>query len=130
MKHIYETFPFVNELVTGTLTGRQLQEALDRSASLEPEDNPGAFLQVSGLRYVIQGGRAVEVTVGGRPLDPDARYRAVMPDFLAAGGDGYAMLDAMEGKVLTGRLISDMVVEAFRTRGAIVPVTDGRIARR
>ncbi len=130
MKHIYETFPFVNELVTGTLTGRQLQEALDRSASLDPEDNPGAFLQVSGLRYVIQNGRAVEVTVGGRPLDPDARYRAVMPDFLAAGGDGYAMLDAMAGKVLTGRLISDMVVEAFRTRGAIAPTTDGRIVRR
>jgi hypothetical protein len=40
------------------------------------------------------------------------------------------MLDAMEGKVLTGRLISDMVVEAFRTRGAIVPTTDGRIVRR
>ena len=50
-----------------------------------------------------------------------------MPDFLAAGGDGYAMLAAMEGQVPTGRLISDMLVEAFRTRGAISPVVDGRI---
>lgn len=129
MKHVYQTFPFVNELVTGTLTGAKLQEALDRSASLDPADNPGGFLQVSGLRYAIRGGRALDVTVGGAPLDPQARYRAVMPDFLAAGGDGYSMLAGMDGQVMTGRLISDMLVEAFRTRGEIAPLTDGRIVR-
>jgi 5'-nucleotidase/UDP-sugar diphosphatase len=129
MKHVYQTFPFANELVTGTLTGAQLQEALDRSASLDPADNPGGFLQVSGIRFVIRDGRAVDVTVGGVPLDPRARYRAVMPDFLASGGDAYWMLAAMEGKVQTGRIISDMLVEAFRTRGEIAPVIDGRIAR-
>ena len=130
MKHVYETFPFANELVTGTLTGAQLQAALDRSASLDPADNPGGFLQVSGIRFAIRDGRAVDVTVGGVPLDPQGRYRAVMPDFLASGGDAYWMLAAMEGKVQTGRIVSDMVVEAFRTRGEIAPVTDGRIARR
>jgi 5'-nucleotidase / UDP-sugar diphosphatase len=130
MKQVYEAFPFANELVTGTLTGAQLQEALDRSASLDPADNPGGFLQVSGLRYVIHDGRAVDVTVGGVPLDPQAKYRVVMPDFLSAGGDGYSMLAAMEGQVMTGRIVSDMVMEAFRTRGDIAPVTDGRIVRR
>lgn len=129
LKHVYETFPFANELVTGTLTGAQLQAALDHSASLDPADNPGGFLQASGVRFAIRDGRAEAVTVGGAPLDRQARYRVVMPDFLAAGGDGYAMLAAMDETVMTGRLISDMLVEAFRTRGAIVPVTDGRIAR-
>ena len=129
MKHVYQTFPFANELVTGALTGAQLQEALDRSASLDPADNPGGFLQVSGLRYAIRDGRAVEVTIGGAPLDPQAKYRAVMPDFLAAGGDGYSMLAGMDGQAMTGRLISDMLVEAFRSGGEIAPVTDGRIAR-
>jgi 2',3'-cyclic-nucleotide 2'-phosphodiesterase (5'-nucleotidase family) len=89
----------------------------------------GGFLQVSGIRFVIRDGRASDVTVAGTPLDPQARYRAVMPDFLAAGGDGYSMLAGMEGQVMTGRLISDMLVEAFRTRGNIAPVTDGRIGR-
>jgi 2',3'-cyclic-nucleotide 2'-phosphodiesterase (5'-nucleotidase family) len=129
MKHVYETFPFANELVTGTLTGAQLQAALDRSAALDPADNPGGFLQVSGIRFAIRDGRAVDVTVGGAPLDPQATYRAVMPDFLAAGGDGYSMLAGMDAQVMTGRLISDMLVEAFRTRGAIAPLTDGRITR-
>jgi 2',3'-cyclic-nucleotide 2'-phosphodiesterase (5'-nucleotidase family) len=85
---------------------------------------------VSGIRFAIRGGRAVDVTVGGAPLDPQATYRAVMPDCLAAGGDGYSMLAGMEGQVITGRLISDMLVEAFRTRGEIDPVFDGRILRR
>jgi 2',3'-cyclic-nucleotide 2'-phosphodiesterase (5'-nucleotidase family) len=130
LKHVYEAIPFANELVTGTLTGAQLQAALERSASLDPLDNPGGFLQVSGLRYAIRDGRLEDVTVGGTPLRRDARYRAVMPDFLAAGGDSYATLAAMQDKVLTGRIISDMLVEAFRTRGTVTPYTDGRISRR
>jgi hypothetical protein len=39
------------------------------------------------------------------------------------------MLAGMDAQVMTGRLISDMLVEAFRTRGAIAAATDGRIAR-
>jgi 2',3'-cyclic-nucleotide 2'-phosphodiesterase (5'-nucleotidase family) len=129
LKHVYEAIPFANELVSGTLTGAQLRAALERSAALDPLDNPGGFLQVSGLRYAIRDGRLDQVTVGGAPLRPDARYRAVMPDFLAAGGDGYVTLAQMQDKVATGRIISDMLVDAFRARGTITPVTDGRIAR-
>jgi 2',3'-cyclic-nucleotide 2'-phosphodiesterase (5'-nucleotidase family) len=129
VKDVYQAFPFGNELVTGTLTGAQLQAAVDRSARLDPEDNPGGFLQVSGLRYAIADGAARSVTVGGRPLDPAARYRVVVPDFLAEGGDGHAELKALEGKVATGRLISDMVMEAFRDRGEVSAPLDGRITR-
>jgi 2',3'-cyclic-nucleotide 2'-phosphodiesterase (5'-nucleotidase family) len=129
VKDVYQAFPFGNELVTGTLTGTQILAALARSTALDPTDSPGGFLQVSGLRYTIRNGRAEGVTIGGRPVEPDARYRVVMPDFLAAGGDGYAVLKELAEKVLTGRLISDMVMEAFRSQGEIAPVTDGRIAR-
>lgn len=129
VKDVYQAFPFGNELVTGTLSGAQIQAALDRSAALDPEDNPGGFLQVSGLRFAIANGVARSVSVGGRPLDPAARYRVVVPDFLAEGGDGHAELKAMEGKVATGRLISDMVMEALRDRGEVSASVDGRITR-
>lgn len=129
LKDVYQAFPFRNELVTGTLTGVQLQAALDRSASLDPQDNPGGFLQVSGLRYRIVAGKAQAVTVGGQPLDAAARYNVVMPDFLAEGGDGYAMLQDMDGKVATGRLISDVLIDAFRAKGTVTAMTDGRISR-
>ena len=130
IKDVYQAFPFGNELVTGTLTGAQLLTALNRSASLDPEDNPGGFLQVSGIRYVIADRQAQAVTVGGRPLDPAARYRVVIPDFLAEGGDGYATLKDLDDKVVTGRLISDMVMDAFRNGQEVAPTTDGRIVRR
>jgi len=130
LKQVYQAFPFRNELVVGDLSGSQILAALERSASLDPEDNPGGFLQVSGLRYVIDGRALAEVTLGGAPIDPQGRYRVVMPDFLAEGGDGYTMLKPMERRVDTGRLISDMLIEAFRAGGPAAAQVDGRIRRR
>jgi 2',3'-cyclic-nucleotide 2'-phosphodiesterase (5'-nucleotidase family) len=129
VKQIYEAFPFGNELVLGRLTGAQLIEALQHSAALNPEDNPGGFLQVSGLRYSIANGALESATLAGKPIDPVRRYLVAMPDFLAEGGDGYVMLKDMQDKVMTGNVISDMVVEAFRTRGPISANLDGRIRR-
>lgn len=130
LKDVHQAFPFRNTLVVGDLTGAQIQAALDHSAALDPADNPGGFLQVSGLRLTIADGRAVEVSVGGQPLDPGRGYRVVMPDFLAEGGDGFSMLKDLGGRLDTGRLISDMIIEAFRTGGPIATHTDGRIQRR
>jgi len=129
LKQIYEAFPFRDELVVGHLTGAQLIEALQRSASLRPEDNPGGFLQVSGLRYSIANGSLESATLAGNPIDPTRRYLVVVPDFLAEGGDGYAMLEDMQDKVMTGQLVSDMVIEAFRTGDPLTATVDGRIRR-
>lgn len=130
LKSIYQAFPFRNELVVGEVTGAQLLAALERSAALDPLNNPGAFLQVSGVRYSIADGRLASTTIDDAPIDPEARYQVVTSDFLAEGGDGYSALKAMSNPVMTGRLISDMVVEAFRTESPIDPQRDGRILRR
>jgi len=130
MKQIYEAFPFGDELVVGRLTGAQLIEALQRSASLIPEDNPGGFLQVSGLRYSIANGTLESATLADKPIDPTRRYLVVVPDFLAEGGDGYAMVKDMQQKLMTGQLVSDMVIEAFRTGGPVEATADGRIRRK
>jgi 2',3'-cyclic-nucleotide 2'-phosphodiesterase (5'-nucleotidase family) len=130
LKSIYQAFPFRNELVLGELTGARLLATLERSAALDPSENPGGFLQVSGVRYIIADGRLANATIGDVPIDPARRYRIVTSDFLAAGGDGYAMLAEMTEPVMTGRLISDMVIEGFRTESPVSVATDGRILRR
>ncbi len=130
LKHIFQTFPFRNELVVGTLTGAQIIEALQRSAAFDPAENPGGFLQVSGLRYSIANGALESASLIASPINPAERYRVVMPDFLAEGGDGYAMFKDMDKKVMTGRLISDMVIEAFRTGQPVPTKLDGRIVRK
>jgi 2',3'-cyclic-nucleotide 2'-phosphodiesterase (5'-nucleotidase family) len=118
MKQIYEALPFRDELVVGWLTGAQLIEALQRSASLNPEDNPGGFLQVSGLRYSIANRTLDSATLADKPIVPARRYRVTVPGFLAKGGDGYVMLKEMQDKVMTGQLVSDMVIEGFRKGGS------------
>ena len=129
LKEIYQAFPFRNELVTGILSGAELQAALDHSAGLDPADHPGGFLQVSGVRLRIQGGKALDVTLNGQPLDLAADYSLVVPDFLAAGGDGYGMLAGLRHPVNSGQLISDMLVAAFRRQGELDATLDGRIER-
>jgi hypothetical protein len=121
VRDVHQALPFGGELVTGRLTGAQVLAALHRSASLERADDPGGFLRVSGLRHAIRAGRAEAVHIAGRPLDPEARYWVGLPDFLPEGGDGYGMPKALEGRVATGRLVSVMVVEAFRSRSVIDP---------
>jgi 2',3'-cyclic-nucleotide 2'-phosphodiesterase (5'-nucleotidase family) len=129
MKQVHEAFPFRDELVVGRLTGAQLLEALQRSASFNPEDNSGGFLQVSGIRYSIAARELQSATLADHPIEPNRRYRVVVPEFLAEGGDGYSMLKDMHDKVMTGQLVSDMIIEAFRTGGPITATLDGRIRR-
>ncbi len=92
-KDIYAALPFDNYLVAIRITGRQLWDALEHGVS-GLEDKAGRFPQVSGLGFSYSpgapaGSRVKEVTVNGRPLDPEKVYLVATNDFLAAGGDGY-----------------------------------------
>ena len=129
LKQIYQAFPFRNELVTGQITGAQLIAALQRSAAFDPNENPGGFLQVSGVRYAIADNRLAAASLPTGPIDPARVYSVVMSDFLAAGGDGYTLLTGMTDQVMTGRLISDLLIDAFRQGKTIAPRLDGRIRR-
>jgi len=129
LKQIYQAFPFRNELVVGRLSGKQILDVLGRSASMDLEDSPGGFLQVSGVRYEIAGRDLRSASIAGRPIDPARLYSVVVSDFLAAGGDGYAVFTAMVEPVMTGRLISDLLIQAIRKQGVIAPRLDGRIRR-
>lgn len=130
IRDIHEAFPFGNELVTATLSGATLQKVLERSAALDPQDDPGGFLQVSGIRLVIEDGKVHSVQVGDDPLDLNANYRLMTSDFLAAGGDGYAELKDLPNAQATGTLMLDMVTDAFRQQETVSAGIDGRILRR
>ena len=71
--------PFGNQLATVDLTGPQLLAVLEFDAALPRP--AGGFLQVSGLNLVIDGDKISEVTVGGKPLQPDKTYRVATNDF-------------------------------------------------
>jgi 2',3'-cyclic-nucleotide 2'-phosphodiesterase (5'-nucleotidase family) len=129
---VLKILPFANKVVKLEVTGETLRAALENGLS-QHEKIAGRFPQVSGLRYVFDptkpaGSRLVSATVGGKPLDPAARYTVATFEFLMGGGDGYTMLQ--QAKVLvnpmSGPMDSDLVLDRLKI-GPIAPTTDGRI---
>jgi 5'-nucleotidase len=85
---VYEVLPFDNQIATLDLTGDQLRHLLLAAFG----GRKGVF-QFSGLEVKLgrcpSPDRLKSFSLpGGKAVDPLARYRVVMPDFLARGGDG------------------------------------------
>ena len=95
---VFASQPFRNQLVTLTLTGTQIKDMLEQQW-LDPK-RP-RILQVSrGFNYTWDGARpygervlADRMSLNGRPIDPAASYRVTVNNFLAVGGDGFAVLE-------------------------------------
>jgi 5'-nucleotidase len=133
--------PFRNPLVLLAVTGAQLRAVLEHGIGQRVErGQSGAMPQVSGLRLVYdprrpRGQRIVELSVGGQPLRDDVTYRLATSNYLAGGGDGYAMLKGLpvlrpaEGSPIE----TDVVLEAMQRdgrNGPITPTADSRVVAR
>ena len=95
---VRELLPFSNTVTLLEVTGLALRAALEHSVDELPRPT-GHYLQTAGLQMAVDatrppGRRVGEVRIGGRLLDPAARYRVAVPDYLARGKDGYPMLAA------------------------------------
>jgi 5'-nucleotidase len=85
---VYEVLPFDNAIATLQLTGDELKRVLAAAYG----GRKGVF-QVSGLEVKLSKcpvpDRLKEITLAnGKPIEGAKKYRIVMPDFLARGGDG------------------------------------------
>jgi len=102
---LYEVQPFGNMLMRLTATGTALKAYLER---IVRGAQPNAHVSGVMVRYDPSrpvGDRIVELSVGGKPVDPSHTYTVTMSDFMATGGDGLA-LAAPKGPVETG--VSDI----------------------
>ena len=82
-RNIFEVMPFDNALVIIQVKGILLQSYLDFLAA----DGGGGG--VAGLSYQIQDKKAVNVLVGGLPLDSNKVYVMSNSDYAVDGGGGY-----------------------------------------
>lgn len=136
---IFAVSPFDNYPALVLMTAAQIRDIL----RLTSGGNRG-ILQVSGIHYTIDAAkdagkpagerdRIVDVTLpDGSPLDPAKLYAVVMPDFVAAGGDGTAELmstiPADRIQILYARPVRDAVIEVLKKWDRpLVPTTEGRI---
>lgn len=132
-KDVVTQLPFANLVVLLEVSGAELRAALENGVS-QVEEDAGRFAQVSGLSFTFDpakpdGSRVDTVLVGGKPLDPNARYRLATNDYMARGGDGYASLATARRLVAaTGaRLLATVVMDYMAALPAIAPQAEGRI---
>ncbi|MBI5109921.1 MAG: bifunctional metallophosphatase/5'-nucleotidase [Rhodocyclales bacterium] len=134
-RDVLALLPFQNPLLLLSITGAQLRDALEHGLDRRiVNGQSGALPHVSGLRIVYdptrtRGQRIIELTANGQPLPDDARYRLATSNYLAGGGDGYAMLKglpvlrAAEGSPLE----TEVLLQAMERAGTIAPQLDGRL---
>ncbi|OIO61207.1 MAG: hypothetical protein AUJ55_00955 [Proteobacteria bacterium CG1_02_64_396] len=116
--------PFDNTIATVTVDGDTLIAALDHGLSLAGGKIRGAFPQVAGMQVTYcattpcpaalhPGGVVTRLTVAGAAVDLAQSYRIAVNDYLAGGGDGYAMLKQATGYRRDSNI---PVLEAFIVR--------------
>lgn len=146
-RHLYETLPFDNRLVTLSLTGAQIEGLI--SACLDGESAPleisGAtiefnphnpkgqrLLSIRVLEFkpkIRPGQREPSRVVGSSPLDPQRTYRVATHDFLANGGDGHLGFEKATKREDHKLSLREVVERYLSTREGYVPSTQQRWVR-
>lgn len=125
---IITVLPFGNYIVTTTVTGAQLKEALELGVSDYPETK-GAFPHVANITFTINtanaaGNRVEDLMVNGVTVTDTDTFVIATNDFMYAGGDGYKMLT--NGIVNEFAALDEAVIEYLAMLDAI-PQVIGKI---
>jgi 5'-nucleotidase len=130
---LFASQPFRNQLVTITLTGKQIKEMLEQQW-LDPK-RP-RILQVSkGFSYAWDGSKgdgervlAERMSLNGQPIDPAAHYRVTVNNFLSVGGDGFTVLTQGTAPLI-GVYDVDALHVYFGANSPVSPTAAERIIR-
>ncbi len=136
---VLTVLPFQNTLYTLELPGAAIVAALEHGVN-GIEEGQGRFPQVSGLRFSLDPsvapneGRVSAVEArsaeGWAPIDASATYTIVTNNFMARGGDGYAMFPAQgRNGYDTAIDLADALAEYLSENAPFAPELDGRIAQ-
>jgi len=97
-RDLVRILPMMDELVVLHMNGRQLWKALECGLTRWPILD-GSFAQISNIRFSFDPRKPVGnridpncVTIGGKCLDLEEKYRLLTEEFLHKGKDGYHVL--------------------------------------
>jgi 5'-nucleotidase/UDP-sugar diphosphatase len=135
-RDVLAELPFNNRVVVVEMAGGELKRAIENGLSLLPRPS-GRFPQVSGMAVEFElarapGSRVTAMRVGGAPLDEGKIYRVAIIDYLARGGDDYAMFAA--ARRITpdndAPMMINEVVEYLRKIGTAKTGVEGRMVEK
>jgi 5'-nucleotidase len=130
---VFASQPFRNQLLTLTLNGAQLKTALEQQWLDEKRPR---ILQVSkGFSYAWDGGKpfgehvdAASMELNGAAIDAAKTYRVTINNYLALGGDGFAVFKAGTN-LQVGSYDVDALFAYFRANSPLAPAPPLRITR-
>jgi len=138
---VLNMLPYSNDIVTVKLSGQTLLDVLEFGVSRLPEIS-ALFPQVSGISFRVDTGiessvrvdeknqfvsvdgprRVSDVTVDGRPLDPDAEYTLSASSFVTECGDGFTMFEDAELLSRTMLVDNEAVMQYIEEElGGVIP---------
>jgi 2',3'-cyclic-nucleotide 2'-phosphodiesterase (5'-nucleotidase family) len=124
LRKVFELMPFENELVVVWIKGDKLYDLLQFFAKVGGEG-------VSGLRMLIDNGKAVDISIGDNPLDVNKLYSIATNDYLAGGNDKMYQLAMYEKRVNTSIKVRNMLLQYIKNETQmgrkIQSKLDGRI---
>ncbi|MCS3804082.1 5'-nucleotidase/UDP-sugar diphosphatase [Chromobacterium alkanivorans] len=116
-RDVLKVFPFGSTLAYVDLNGEEALDYLKAAARMTP--GAGAFGQLAGVKLRIVGGQLQQALIGGQPIDPSKTYRMAINSFIAAGGDGYPLMNKHPGYVNTGFVDAEMLREYIAAHSPI-----------
>ena len=130
---LFASQPFRNQLVTMTLTGKQIKDMLEQQWR---DPKRPRILQVSkGFSYAWDSAKpegerviAERMTLNGQTIDPAASYRVTVNNFLSVGGDGFTVLTQGTAPQ-TGIYDIDALNAYFGANSPVGPTAVDRIIR-
>lgn len=127
IEDIMTCLPFSDKVVRLHLKGSEIVKLFRIVAQAPRDGHYGGFLQVSGMKVIYGPGEVSEISIGGRPVDPDRSYSITTNEFLTLGGDGLTVLMECPYIQRTGALLSDLVIDYVRGNSPVSAKCDGRI---
>ena len=109
IRTIYELMPFDNSVYILTMKGDVVQKLFDKIANSE------GWPISKSVQFTMEFGKAVNIKINGKSLDPNAEYKAVLPDYVANGGDNTSFLNECH-KFPTQLLVRDLLINYVKRK--------------
>ena len=104
---IFRLMPFENKLVLLTLSGKQVKLLFTHLAEMGGEG-------ISGASFGIKTNKPFDININGKPLKDEQSYTIVTADYLANGGDNYALLPTIKERYNSEVKIRDVIISRIR----------------
>ncbi len=128
-KEAFTVQPFGNDLVTMNVTGEVIKTLLEQQWGSKVRIMPISGLKVKYDDSRAAGDRIVSITKNdGTPVEMNQTYSITVNNYMAGGGDGYAILATITDKQIDV-VDLDALVNYIKAHGEVNPQIEGRVTK-